>query len=135
MAQVKLNSVGSSKSMEVFIRYGKQCFNCTSALTFKTMQIEHIHARELADTYINGKANINESANLCCLCKSCNSMKATKSASEFYSAEKLAKLAKLSSYTIDKKQILAIGDEYAQANKSSKFARLHRNGLFWELAD
>jgi hypothetical protein len=132
MAQVKHNTVGTSKCMEVYIRFGKKCFACEKPQTYKEAQIEHIHPRQLADSYPNGKENINESANLCILCKSCNSSKFLQSASEFYTAEKFATLVKLQSYTIDKQQILAIGDTYAMANPTSKFAKLHRSGLYWE---
>lgn len=132
MATVKLNTIGSTKSMEVWLRFGKACFACDKPQKFTEFQLEHIHPRELAETYPNGKANINESSNLCSLCKSCNSLKYLKSASEFYSAEKLAKLVKLQAVKLDSKLVLLAGDAYAKENPSGKFAKLHRGGLYWE---
>lgn len=144
-----MNTVGTKKALLVYTLADGKCLNCRVPIAFKQFQIDHITAQQ---TYLeNGEAIDTRLANLACLCKSCNSEKQDKGL-EFYNenakafinrvklwakdANDIRKVLKVTFKSYDNNTVNAdvmnvLCDNYALENPSSKFARIHRNGIFW----
>lgn len=155
MASVKMNDVGTKKAMLVYALSGCKCLGCNTKLAFNEFQLDHITAQQ---TYIEqGKAINHLLGNLATLCRTCNASKQANGI-EFYSENVQSFLHRVAKWQasasnpndirsilktpfknidgkkIDAKVMETVCDKYAMANPTTKFARIHKNGLFAQMA-
>ena len=150
MAEEKKNKIGTKKSFLDYMLADRKCLQCRVELSYNDFQIDHVTPKKYF--LDNGLAIDSTLSNLACLCKRCNSAKGEKGI-EFYgeSQQKFIRLiADICGKENDIRNILRentlptfdggnitavdmtiICDDYAILNPTSKFAKLHRNGIFW----
>lgn len=128
---IKLNFVGATKSLAVFLKFENKCFNCDAKLTFFNFHLEHIFPRCNAVEYTG--ENIHEENNLCVLCESCNKAKGKRDAKEFYGAKKFNALMKIAKNRLEKGTVKNAGVILAKENPFSKFAKLFMSGRYHKI--
>lgn len=155
MANVKMNDVGTKKAMVVYALANGKCLNCSRALAFNEFQLDHITAQQTSIE--NGEAIDNSLPNLACLCNTCNASK-QKQGIEFYSKDVQKFFGKVFAWVnkaqnpndlrhilkndfvafdktkVTKAKVDSLCDAYAMANPKSKFARIHKQGIYHKLS-
>lgn len=156
MANEKMNTVGTKKAMLVWLLSDKACMVCKVKLSFSNdFQIDHVTPQQYFID--NGKAIDTNIANLACLCKTCNSAKQNKGI-EFYAERNpqaykfllalqntakgitdirnlmKSKVRNVAGKVITKQVLDGYCDAYAMKYNTSKFAKIHRQGMFYKHA-
>ena len=156
MAVSKLNFVGSALSILTWLLSDKKCLVCRKPVAFNA-EFEVNHILPKAWFLANGMAVDNRIVNLDCLCKACNASKGKngfdwvgysekvrlfhRSLTKHYVMAEGSKDCRqfvktlpksFDGKVIDKAVLRAESDAYAKAFPHDKFAKIHRNGIFWK---
>jgi hypothetical protein len=132
MAMIKLNFVGATSSLKVWLMFGKKCANCEMDITFEQMQIDHIIPQSF---YLDKGLKVNHGIeNLSCLCRSCNASKGSIKAQNFFTKEKYKWVVSRHKVELPKDFINTEGKLLAMSKRDGKFAKLFRSGIYYQNA-